>query len=202
VAAGNPPLATDGKFLRLHGRRRMLALVCWGPLPGGWPADPAPELRRIRAAGFDGIRLYQLPTAGLLDAAQAAGLVVFAGLDWPWRADFLGRPGWVAAARVALAEGLRQWGGHPALAGVFVANEVRRTSRGGSGRRGCGRCSRSWCGSARAAAGAPVRLRQLPEHEYLEPGNADFTAINVYLEDEDSCAATCAGSNTSPATAR
>ncbi len=186
MAAGNPPLVTDGKFLRLHGRRRMLALVCWGPLPGGWPADPAPELRRIRAAGFDGIRLYQPPTEGLLDAAQAAGLVVFAGLNWPCATDFLGRPGVVAAARVALAEGLRRWGGHPALAGVFVANEVPADIA-------------RWIGPARVREvleelvrlGHGLRPDRLfaygnyPSTEYLEPGNADFTAMNVYLEDED-----------------
>jgi hypothetical protein len=185
VAAGTPPITTDGKFLRLHGQRRMLAMVTYGPLPGGWPDDCTAEFRRIRAAGFDGIRLYELPGPGLLDSAKGAGLVVLAGLRWPCATDFHGRPGTLTAARVALADWLGRWGGHPAVAGVLVANEVPADLA-------------RWIGPVRVRAALEDLIRlghelrpgrlfaygNFPSTEYLEPGNADITAMNIFLEDE------------------
>lgn len=185
VASGPAPVVVDGKFLRLHGRREMLALVSYGPLPGGWPADLGAELQRIRAAGFDGVRVYELPPEDLLDAALAAGLVVLAGLPWGHASDFGGRPGILSAAEVALADWLRRVGAHPALAGVLVGNEVPADIA-------------RWIGPARVRAALEGLIRlgrrlrpdrlfaygNFPSTEYLEPGNADFTAMNVYLEDE------------------
>lgn len=164
----------------------MLALVSYGPFPGGWPEDFGPDFGRIRSAGFDAVRLYEMPGAELLDAAAAAGLVVFGGLRWEWATDFLGGSGALARAKVDLAAGLRKFGAHPAFAGVFVANEVPPDIV-------------RWIGPARVGEvledlvrlGHRLRPDRLfaygnfPSTEFLEPGNADFTAMNVFLEDED-----------------
>ena len=91
----------------------------------------------------------------------------------------------LAAARAALQRGLLEVGGHPALAAVYVGNEVPADLV-------------RWMGPLpvrRAIEGLIALGRQVAPHlmfayanypstEYLEPENADFTAFNVYLEDE------------------
>jgi GT2 family glycosyltransferase len=179
------PLRVDGKFFRSGGRRVELRAVTYGPFPGGWPAEFAADFERIAAAGFGALRVYGMPDRRLLDAARAGGLRVIGGLVWPHGFDFLAGPGILAAARVALAEGLREVEEHPALAGVFVANEIPADLV-------------RWMGPLRVrraleeliALGKELRpdilwaYANFPSTEYLEPENADFTAINVYLEDE------------------
>ena len=107
-----------------------------------------------------------------------------------WSGDkariFSRHPGLFSSARVRLVEALRETAEHPALAGVYVGNEIPADLV-------------RWMG--------PLRVRQAieklielgkevaphllfayanyPSTEYLEPENADFTAFNVYLEDPD-----------------
>lgn len=180
-----PPLRCDGKFLRTGTGRGFLRMVTYGRFPGGWPRDFRPDFRRLQALGCDAIRLYELPSPALLEVAMDHGLMVFAGLDWPWARDFLRDSRGLAAAESTLVEGLSAWGGHPALAGVLVANEVPPDLA-------------RWMGPARVRealehlirAGRQTRPDRLfaygnfPGTEYLEPGNADFTASNIFLEDE------------------
>ena len=180
----NLRLRTDGKFFHAGGRRVVLRAVTYGPFPGGWPRDLAPDFRRIRAAGFDALRLYEMPDRGFLDAAAAHGLRVFGGLRWAYQQDFFRRPALLSSARVGLAAALNEAGAHPALAGVFVANEIPADLV-------------RWMGPARVreaveeliALGRRHAPRVLfayanfPSTEYLEPANADFTAFNIYLED-------------------
>ncbi len=179
------PLHVDGKFLRAGTRRSFLRMVTYGPFPGGWPRDFLPDFRRLRALGCDAIRLYELPTPALLEAAAGCGLLVFGGLRWPFACDFLRHTRVLATAEANLREGLAAWGGHESLAGVFVANEIPPDLA-------------RWMGPARVreaiehliAAGkqaAPDRLfayGNFPGTEFLEPENADFTASNIFLEDE------------------
>ena len=178
-------LSIDGKFFRSGGTRIGVQAVTYGPFPGGWPADLGRDFKRISAAGFNAIRLYEMPDRRLLDAALGAGLRVFGGLRWPQAVDFLREGRVLPAAHVSMAEHLRGVEGHPALAGVFVANEVPADLV-------------RWMGPVRVrrsieeliALGKELRPDILwcygnyPSTEYLEPENADFTAFNVYLEDE------------------
>jgi glycosyltransferase involved in cell wall biosynthesis len=179
-------LRVDGRFFRLGDERVFLRLVTYGPFPEGWPRDPAGELRRIAAAGFHGIRFYDWPGRRLLDAAAEAGLRVFAGWPWAHARDFL-KPGdpELERARVRLALRTAEAGDHPALAGVFVGNEIPADLA-------------RWMGPARvlaaveslieagrhAAPGLLWAYASYPSTEYLEPANADFTAMNVFLERE------------------
>jgi GT2 family glycosyltransferase len=179
------PLSVDGKFFRAGGRRCDVRAVTYGPFPGGWPEDFAADFGRITAAGFNALRLYEMPERRLLDAALAHGLRVFGGLRWPQAMDFLKDDSILSAAKVSLAESLRVAEGHPALAGVFIANEVPADLV-------------RWMGPVRVrrelekiiALGKEIRPDLLwcygnyPSTEYLEPENADFTAFNVYLESE------------------
>jgi GT2 family glycosyltransferase len=177
-------LGVDGKFFRAGERRIDVRAVTYGPFPGGWPADLSPDFEKIAATGFHALRLYEMPGRPLLEAALKHGLRVFGGLRWPQAVDFLKDDRVISAARVALAESLREVEGHPALAGVFVANEVPADLV-------------RWMGPVRVrraleeliALGKELRPDVLwcygnyPSTEYLEPENADFTAFNVYLED-------------------
>lgn len=178
-------LSVDGKFFRSGGRRVRVRMVTYGPLPGGWPEDFSGDLDGIAAAGFNALRIYEMPGRRLLDAAGNRGLRVFGGLKWPQAVDFLKDDRVLSAARVSLAEHLREVEGHPALAGVFVANEIPADLV-------------RWMGPVKVrkaiegliALGKELRPDLLwcygnyPSTEYLEPENADFTAFNVYLEDE------------------
>ncbi len=174
---------TDGKFFRSGGRRLWPTCVTYGPFPGGFPADLERDFRRIVAAGFDSIRLFEMPDGRFLDVARSVGLKVFGGLRWGQNADFLGRPGLFSAARVSLTNSLRAVGSHPALVGVYVGNEIPADLV-------------RWMGPARVLAAvedlialgrevAPGLLfayANYPSTDYLEPENADFTAFNIYLE--------------------
>jgi GT2 family glycosyltransferase len=178
------PWRADGKFFRSGATRVWMHAVTYGPLPGGWPEDFEPDFSRMAAAGFNAIRLFEMPNRRLLDSAWRHGLRVFGGLAWQHNADFCQRPALHSAARVALVRALKELAGHPALAGVYVGNEIPSDLV-------------RWIG--------PVRVRQaiedlialgrevapdllfayanFPTTEYLEPENADFSAFNVYLED-------------------
>jgi len=176
----------DGKWFRCDGRRIRPRMVTYGPFPPERPRDLESDLRRMASAGFDAVRLYEMPDARWLDVALRHGLRVFAGLQWAQHADFIGRPRWHSAAMVGLASALRETGDHPALAGVYVGNEIPADLV-------------RWMGPPRVRAAieelialgrslAPHLLfayANYPSTEYLEPENADFTAFNIYLEEPE-----------------
>lgn len=163
-----------------------LLSVTYGPFPEGSPVSVDEDFARIAAAGFNSIRTYTLPGDDLLETAKRHGLRVFAGLEWGYPADFKKRPALVSNALVKLANFLRDHGNHPALAGVYVANEIRADLV-------------RWMGpdfvrevleqliteGRRAAPHLLFAYANYPSTEYLEPANADFTAFNIYLEKEE-----------------
>jgi len=162
-----------------------MSAVTYGPFPGGWPESFGADFSRMAAAGFNAVRLYQMPDPRLLDAAAHHGLIVFGGLEWGQSADFFQRPGIYSSAAVSLTNSLRETGDHPALAGVYVGNEVPADLA-------------RWMGPLRVrqaieglitlgkelAPGLLFAYANYPSTEYLEPENADFTAFNIYLETE------------------
>jgi GT2 family glycosyltransferase len=174
----------DGKFFRRGGRRVWAAVVTYGPFPGGMPADPTADFQRITDAGFNAIRIYQMPDSAFLDAAATCGLGVFAGLPWGMHADFLASPRLLAEAHVALGESLRRIGGHPALAAVLVGNEIPGDLVRWMGPVRVRHALETLIATGRAAApDCLFGYANFPTTEYLELENADFTAMNVYLED-------------------
>ena len=182
-------LQVDGKFFRSSkngGERVFLKMVTYGPFSEPRPksvADDKDEMARIASAGFNAVRVYAEPDQKLLDAAQEAGLWVFVGLAWEYWCDFISKPSLLSVAQLALTDGLKRWGRHPAVAGVFVANEIPSDMV-------------RWMGvmKVRRALEALIELGRskspkllyayanFPTTEYMEPDNADFTAMNVYLE--------------------
>ncbi len=187
MAAGNPdpPLQTDGKFFRAGGQRVFMQAVTYGPFPGGWPVSFDEDFSRISAAGFNALRLYEMPGVPLLTAATIHGLKVFGGLKWSMSADFFRRPGLYTAARVQLAECLREIKDHPALAGIYVGNEVPADLARWMGPLKVRRAIEDLITTGREIAPSLLfAYANYPSTEYLEPENADFTAFNIYLECE------------------
>jgi len=175
-------LEVDGKFFCAAGRRMFVKAVSYGPFPDPQP-DHGEEMRLIARSGFNAVRVYGDPDSAMLDAAQAAGLWVMVGPSWQWVSDFIQKPALFSAAMLALAAGLREWGGHPAVAVVFVANEIPADMVRWMGVVKVRRAIESLIDHGREVA--PELLfayANFPTTEYLEPDNADFTAMNIYLE--------------------
>lgn len=182
----NKRWSVDGKFFRCGSKRIWCAVVTYGPLPGGWPRDLCADFQKIAEAGFNAVRIYEIPDRVFLDAAARCGLKVIGGLAWQATADFCSKPELISRAHVSLAEQLAPIADHTALAAVLVGNEIP------------GDLVR-WMGPSRvreeieklidtgrsAAPDCLFGYASYPTTEYLEAENADFTAINVYLEDVD-----------------
>ena len=163
----------------------VLRAVTYGPFPGGWPDAVEEDFARMAAAGFNALRLYEMPHLGLLDAAWRHGLRVLAGLKWRHSADFFRAPDLLASARAALQQNLREIGGHPALAAIYVGNEVPADLARWMGPLRVRRAIESLIALGRQLAPHLMfAYANYPSTEYLEPENADFTAFNIYLEDE------------------
>ncbi|MCX6875558.1 MAG: glycosyltransferase [Verrucomicrobia bacterium] len=184
-SAGAGRWQTDGKFFRAGAERVVMRAVTYGPFPGGWADSLDEDFSRIAAAGFNALRLYEMPGLGLLDAAWQHGLRVFGGLQWAQSADFFRRPELYASARVALARSLREIGEHPALVAVYVGNEVPADVARWMGPLRVRRAIEGLITLGRQVAPALMfAYANYPSTEYLEPENADFTAFNLYLEEE------------------
>ena len=176
--------STDGKFFRSWNERTHMLAVTYGPFPGGWPASFEPDFQRIAAAGFNAIRLFEMPDRNLLDCARQHGLRVFGGLLWGQNADFFQHPALYSMARVDLVRALKETERHPALAGVYVGNEIPADLVRWMGPVKVRQAIEDLITLGRATA--PDLLfayANYPGTEYLEPENADFSAFNVYLED-------------------
>lgn len=179
-------LTVHGKRFHLDGKPHFLRTVTYGPFPEGCPHTPASDFPRIRQAGFDSIRLYALPEKALLDEAARHDLLVVATHAWGHGCDFLHEePTLLTDAREQLTIWLSRHGHHPALGAVLVANEIPSEMA---------RWMTPWKvnqaidglirAAQKAAPGLPVAYANFPTTEYLEPPSADFTAFNIYLEDE------------------
>ena len=180
-------LEIDGKFFKRNGQRVFVKMVTYGPFPDPQP-DHESELALAKSAGFNAIRIYQSPSEGLLNAASQHGLMVFVGFNWSWTRVFLGgsEQQIFESAKCELRSELSKWSNHPAVVACFVANEIRPDVA-------------NWIGSVQArlaieelisvvkdhAEHLLVAYASYPSSEFLEPSNADFTAMNIYLESRD-----------------
>ncbi len=178
-------LGIRGKFFIRDGEIISVNAVTYGPFPSPLP-DHHEEFLRIVKAGFNAIRVYEEPTTELMRAAMEHGLMVFAGVHWQWSQVFRGMEceRFFIDAKMKLADLLEKWGGCEALVGCYVANEIPSDIA-------------RWIGPVKVResleelidfcqARAPqvlIGYANYPSSEYLEPGNADFTGFNIYLED-------------------
>ncbi len=111
---------------------------------------------------------------------------MLAGLAWPNHVDFLrDTRGW-RKVRDEATETVRAHAGHPALAGWLVGNEIETSLARFLGASRVTLAMEDLIDAVRPAdPGALFAYANYPSTEYLNPRNADFLAMNLYLEDRD-----------------
>lgn len=178
-------LSVQGKAFHLDGEPHFLRTVSYGPFSPERETSYQQDFKQISQAGFDSLRVYHLPSTIFLDAAAKAGLIVIAGHAWAHGCDFFAEPELFQDGKQDLISWLQKCGSHPALGALLIGNEIPSDMA-------------RWMGPLKVVASldqlieacraiAPDLLlgyANFPTTEYLEPNSADFTAFNVYLEDE------------------
>ena len=178
-------LTIHGRFFHLAGQRCFLRAATYGPFPPGKEPDDEQELERIAAAGFQIVRTYQTPSRRFLDLLAANGLTLITTIPWHWDSLFLETPETLESARRSLSAFLREHAGHPALGALLIANEIRPDLVRFMGPLAVRDALEELITFSRAIAPQlPIAYSNFPTTEYLEPRNADFSAFNVYLEEQ------------------
>ncbi len=140
----------------------------------------------IAAWGGKVVRVYTVPPGWFLDLCGENGLVVLAGVPWAVHADFLSGEVEREIAKRAVREAARALAGREEVAALLVGNEIPAVLV-------------RWLGWRRVRAFLEdlidvvreevpdllVGYANYPSTEVLVPGNADFLACNVYLEDPE-----------------
>ncbi|MES2597554.1 MAG: glycosyltransferase [Verrucomicrobiota bacterium] len=197
--AGRPGvLVTVGKFFRLgtEGEKVSLRGISYGPFrPNSrresFPEDAqiAADLAKIRQMGFDTVRLYTPPSEVLLTEAVKQGLKLIVGIAWTDHVDFMRSK----AQQKVILEDVRfvvtRLRDHPAVIAFLIGNEIEKTLVRWMGPRKVQRFLERLIDAGRECA--PNQLfsyATYPSTEYLIPRNADFLAMNVYLENRENFA--------------
>lgn len=170
-----------GKFFASHWRG-----VSYGPFAPDSKRDVEADLKHIAGLGFNSVRLYEIPDQATLDAAMKHGLKLLCGIPWAEHIDFLSDASAWEDIRRRVANGAAFLGRQEAVSAILIGNEIEKTLV-------------RWMQPERvraameelialAHAQAPQKLvsyATYPSTEYLVPRNADFLAVNVYLENRE-----------------
>lgn len=184
-------VVTAGKFLQLSdGAPFFLRAVSYGPFKPNARREPFPEdarlssdLRHIAALGFNGLRIYELPSPTLRQEAQAAGLRLIVGIPWAEHVDFLSDHALRREIEHRVADTAARLSEHACVAALLVGNEIEKTLVRWMGPERVRDFIESLIETARRRAPHTlVSYATYPSTEYLVPRNADCLAVNVYLE--------------------
>ncbi|MES2708196.1 MAG: glycosyltransferase [Verrucomicrobiota bacterium] len=191
VSVPAPRVTAAGKFLRLDGRKFILHGATYGPFgPGDRnlglppPNTVARDLSSMADWGANTVRLYHPPPEWFLDLCAERDLYVVVSVPWGDHVDFLK----TAADRQTVLDTVRgvaaRLGPQPRVAALLVGNEIQATLVRWLGAERVRRFLEELIEAARAAAPETlIGYANYPGTEFLQPGNADFTAFNVYLEE-------------------
>lgn len=180
-----------GKFLQLaDGTPHYMRGVTYGPFKPNSRGEPFPEddqlaadLRHIAALGFNTVRLYELPTARVLHEVEALGLRLIVGIPWSEHVDFLASRSLCREIETQVAISCARLGYHSCITAFLVGNEIEKTLvRWMKPRRVRAFIEKLIEISRRHAPQTLVSYATYPSTGYLVPRNADFIAVNVYLE--------------------
>ncbi len=179
-----------GKYFRRGGRRWDFHGLTYGPFegPDGLPGPDQVErdLEMIAAWGANTLRLFLPPPGWFLDACARRGLGVAAGVAWTDHVDFLSSKASRREAARAVRETARRLATRPEVTALFVGNEIQAPLVRWLGPRRVLAFLEELIDTARQEApDLLLAYANYPTTEFLQPGNADFTAFNVYLESED-----------------
>ena len=186
------PIRVSGKFFFAGEHKHFVKGVTYGPFPIGSHGAPFPEPATVDKdfalmgeAGINTVRVFTVPPAWLLDAAQEAGLRVLVGLPWPQHVTFLDSPAIQADIREAVAAGVRACGRHPAVFAYLVGNEIPPDMIRWHGAEPVRRFLRGLVALVKDEhPEALVSYANFPSTEYLTVDFTDFVCFNVYLHDE------------------
>jgi GT2 family glycosyltransferase len=184
-------VVTAGKFLQLAGGEPFFMRgVSYGPFKPNSRSEPFPEderlasdLRHIASLGFNTVRIYELPTPAVLREVESNSLRLIVGIPWAEHVDFLSDRALRHEIEQRITETTSRLRGHACIAALLVGNEIEKTLV-------------RWMGPERVrdfieklirivreqAPQTLVSYATYPSTEYLVPRNADFLAVNVYLE--------------------
>ncbi len=180
-----------GKFLRLEdGTPHFMRGVSYGPFKPNSRSEPFPEdaqltadLRHIVALGFNTVRLYELPTEAVLREVEALGLRLIVGIPWSEHVDFLASASLCRDIENRVSAATARLGEHACITAFLVGNEIEKTlvrwMKPGRVRAFIERLIET---ARRNAPQTLVSYATYPSTGYLVPRNADFLAVNVYLE--------------------
>lgn len=177
-------LSIHGRFFQQQGQPFFIKAVTYGPFPPQKALSPATEFPRIKAAGFNTIRVYETPAREVLDLAAENQLQILLTIPWHWDSLFTEHPDTIGDAKRDLSLFLTRHGQHPALGALIIANEIRPDLVRFMGPVAVREVLEDLIDHCRRQAPSlPIAYANFPTTEYLEPRNADFSAFNVYLED-------------------
>lgn len=176
-----------GKFLHLEGHEEPWHLrgICYGPFAPDAPRRVESDFAQIAALGFNTVRLYEVPDAETLHAAETHGLRLLCGIPWTQHVDFLTEKS-VFRQIESTVSALAAVGRHPCVAALLIGNEIEKTLVRWMRPRRVRAALELMIDRARATAPqALISYATYPSTEYLVPRNADFLAVNVYLEQRE-----------------
>ena len=181
-----------GKFLRRGTEKFYVKGFSYGPFAPNGAGEPLPEreqvardLAHIRHLGANTIRIYFPPPPWFLDEARIHGLYVF--IDVPWEKHRCFFEDWDAMerARDRVRRTARDFGNHPAVLAISVANEFPVDVVRFQGRRRVEHFIEELLMIAKdEAPDCLVTFVSFPTTEFLEVRGCDFTCFNVYIHDE------------------
>ncbi|MDB6005910.1 MAG: glycosyl transferase family 2, partial [Prosthecobacter sp.] len=184
-------VVTAGKFLQLaDGAAHFVRGVSYGPFKPNSRGEPFPEdeqlatdLRHMVTLGLNTVRLYELPTAAVLREVEALGLRLMVGIPWTEHVDFLADPALCREIETRIATACASLRDHSCITAFLVGNEIEKTLvRWMKPRRVRAFIEKLIEIARRHAPQTLISYATYPSTGYLVPRNADFLAVNVYLE--------------------
>ncbi len=190
-------LRVDGKFLRQGATKVFLRGISYGPFKTNSRGEPWPEDKRliadlddIHGRGFNTLRLYTPPSAALLSIAERLNIMLIVGIPWTDHLDFLRNHDQKQRIIEAVETVVTRLRDHRCVVAFFVGNEIEKTLVRWMVPRRVQHFLEQLIAKGKSCA--PNQLfsyATYPSTEYLIPRNADFLAVNVYLEQPDALAA-------------
>ncbi len=186
-----PRVVVAGKFVQLaDGTPHLVRGVSYGPFKPNSRGEPFPEderlaadLQHIAALGFNTVRLYEPPTEAVLREVGALGLRLILGIPWSEYVDFLSSRALCREIEAHVAATCARLRDHSCITAFLVGNEIEKTLvRWMKPRRVRAFIEKLIETARRHAPQTLVSYATYPSTGYLVPRNADFLAVNVYLE--------------------
>ena len=186
-----PAVRAAGKFLWAGEEKIFLHGATYGPFgPAernhGLPAAAvvARDLSEMQAWGATAVRVYHVPPEWFLELCTERNLRVLVSVPWGDHVDFLRPESSRAAVRETVRHAAAHLSGWPVVAALLVGNEIPATLVRWLGPRRVQLFLEELIDTARQALpGTLIGYANYPGTEFLQPGNADFTGFNVYLEE-------------------